>query len=64
MSIPLGNLQMEDTRVWIGNSTGMFTVKSAYCIAQNILEPNHPEESSVGDPYQPLWKKNLAHENP
>uniref|UniRef100_A0A2N9HJ72 Reverse transcriptase zinc-binding domain-containing protein n=1 Tax=Fagus sylvatica TaxID=28930 RepID=A0A2N9HJ72_FAGSY len=46
MSIPLGNLQMEDTRVWIGNSTGMFTVKSAYCIAQNILEPNHPEESS------------------
>ena len=35
----------------------MFTLKSAYYIAQNILEPNHHEESSAGDPYQPLWKK-------
>ena len=32
-SIPLGNLQKEDRRVWIGNTTRIFTVKSAYYIA-------------------------------
>ena len=38
LRIPLSHNLLEDKIIWIGNSHGDFTVKSAYHIANNLLE--------------------------
>ena len=56
IGIPLGHIPTADKRVWIGNNTGIFTVKSAYHISLNIHMSNDQGESSTGDPFRVLWK--------
>ena len=36
---------------------GVFTVKSAYYVAVNMVDPFEEGESSYGDPRERLWKK-------
>ena len=54
LKIPLSYNLLEDKIIWIGNSCGDFTVKSAYHIAYNLLESKVKEECLNGDPCKPV----------
>ena len=47
----------EDKLIWMGNSRGEFTVKSAYHIAHSLVEGSDEASSSTGDPLKPLWRR-------
>ena len=47
----------EDQLIWVGNKSGVFTVKSAYYVARKNMEGCDRGESSTGDTQAPLWKK-------
>ena len=57
LRIPLSQSLLEDKLIWMGNSRGEFTVKSAYHIAYCLVEENDDVGSSKGDPLKPLWKR-------
>ena len=57
LKIPLSHNLPEDKIIWIGNSYGDFTVKSAYHIAYNLLESKEKEECLNRDPCKPVWRK-------
>ena len=57
LRIPLSHNLPENKIIWLGNSRGEFTVKSAYHIAHKLMDVREKEESSSGDPYRLLWKK-------
>ena len=57
LKIPLSHDLPEDKIIWIGNSRGDFTIKSAYHLAYNLLESNGSEECSTGDPCKLIWRK-------
>ncbi|XP_023884264.1 uncharacterized protein LOC111996510 [Quercus suber] len=57
LKIPLSHDLPEDKIIWLGNCRGVFTVKSAYHIALNLLNSMVGEECSNGDPCKPIWKK-------
>ncbi|XP_075662987.1 uncharacterized protein LOC142632479 [Castanea sativa] len=47
----------EDKIIWVGNNKGVFTVKSAYYMALNMVDSSEEGESSYGDPRDLLWRK-------
>ena len=57
LKIPLSHDLSEDKIIWLGNSRGVFTVKSAYHIAHNLMGFKMGEECSNGDPCKPIWRK-------
>lgn len=57
LKIPLSHDLPEDKIIWLGNSRGVFTVKSAYHIAHNLMGSKMGEECSNGDPCKPIWRK-------
>ena len=63
LKIPLSHNLPEDKIIWLGNSRGVFIIKSAYHIAHNLMDSNVREECSIGDPCKPirrkLWHLNL-----
>ena len=62
LSIPIPHYPQEDQLIWVGNKKGIFTVKSAYFLAREIIEKHERGESLVGDICAPLWK-NMWHLN-
>nr|XP_023892943.1 uncharacterized protein LOC112004933 [Quercus suber] len=56
LKIPLSQNFPEDSLIWIGNKRGVFTIKSAYHIAANLLDDSDFGECSSGDPNAYLWK--------
>ena len=57
LKIPLSHDLPEDKIIWIGNSCGNFTVKSAYHLALNLMDSDGNEECSTGDPCKLIWRK-------
>ena len=57
LRIPLSHSMPKDKVIWLGNSRGEFTVKSAYHIAHNLIEAEKVGECSSRDPYKSLWKR-------
>ena len=57
LRIPLSHNLPEDKIIWIRNSRGDFTVKSAYHIAHNLSDSREKEECSNGDPCKLIWMK-------
>nr|POE52991.1 hypothetical protein CFP56_06853 [Quercus suber] len=57
LKIPLSHDLPEDKIIWLGNRRRVFTVKSVYHIALNLLNSMVGEECSNGDPCKPIWKK-------
>ena len=55
--IPLSHNLPEEKIIWLGNSHGEFTIKSAYHIVHKLMDAGEKVESSSGDPYRLLWKK-------
>ena len=57
LRIPVSRSLPEDKLIWMGNTRGEFTVKSAYHIAHCMIEGKDDVGSSMGDPLKPLWKR-------
>ena len=57
LNIPISYNLLEDKFIWVGNRKGVFTVKSAYYVALNLVDYADKGESSFGDPWERLWKK-------
>ena len=49
LKIPLCHGLLEDKLIWMGNKRGVFTVKSAYYIASNLLDTRKEGDCSSGD---------------
>ena len=60
LKIPLSRNLPDDKLIWMGNNQGKFTVKSAYHITHCMVETKEKVESSIGDPFKPLWKNLCA----
>ena len=56
LRILLSHCLPEDKLIWMGNSRGEFTVKSAYHTAHSLVEAKEEVGSSKGDQFKPLWK--------
>ncbi|KAK9951183.1 hypothetical protein M0R45_006640 [Rubus argutus] len=56
LCIPLSRYLMLDKLTWKLEKKGFFSVKSAYWIARDIVLDNIAASSSLGDPYNLLWK--------
>ena len=55
LSIPMPNMQANDTLVWKENRANVFSVKSAYLVAQRVLHPSTGDYSNaIAD--RKLWK--------
>lgn len=57
LNILLSNNLPEDKLIWVGNKRGEFSVKSAYYIALNVINPAGCVECSHGESRIPLWKR-------
>ena len=57
LNIPISYNLPEDKIIWVGNNRGVFTVKSAYYVALNIVKSFEEGECSYNDPREFLWKK-------
>nr|XP_023875263.1 uncharacterized protein LOC111987752 [Quercus suber] len=57
LSIPLCYSLPDDKLIWLGNTKGAFTVRSAYYVALSLVETSNEGESSFGDSQSLLWKK-------
>ena len=57
LNIPISYNLPEDKIIWIGNNKGVFTVKSAYYVALNMVDSSEEGESSYVVPRDLLWKK-------
>ena len=57
LNIPISYNLLEDKIIWAGNMKGVFTVKSAYYVALNMVDSSEEGESFCGDPRERLWKK-------
>ena len=57
LKIPLSHNLLEDKIIWIRSSYEVFTVKSAYHLAHNLLESNAREECSNGNLCKQVWRK-------
>ena len=57
LKIPLSFNLPEDKLIQVGNKKGEFTVKSAYFIANKLLDTKDVGECSSGDPNAQIWKK-------
>ena len=52
LQIPISRMIMSDKLIWLFDSLGHFTVKSAYIVARKLLG----REVEVIDYRSPLWK--------
>lgn len=63
LNIPLSYNLPEDKLIWVGNTRGVFSVKSAYYIAHKVVESTEEGESSLGDcrtsPWKRMWHLNI-----
>ena len=50
LKIPVNYNLPEDKFIWMGNKRGVFTVKSAYFVANKLLNTRDEGECSSGDP--------------
>ncbi|XP_030929385.1 uncharacterized protein LOC115955407 [Quercus lobata] len=57
LNIPISYNLPKDKLIWVGNRKGVFSVKSAYYVALNLMDCSNEGESSFGDPLERLWKK-------
>ena len=57
LNIPISYNLSEDKLIWVGNRKGVFTVKSAYYVALNLVDCTDEGESSFGDPWERLWRR-------
>ena len=60
LKIPLAETDSEDLRVWKGEATGEFSVRSAYKLLQeDVLSPNNLLQSELKEFYRKLWNLQL-----
>ena len=57
LNIPISYNLPDDKIIWAANKKGVFSVKSAYYVALNMVDNSEEGESSCGDPRERLWKK-------
>ena len=57
LKIPLNYNLLEDSLIWLGNKRGVFTVKSAYHIASNLVDSSEDGECLSFDSKTLLWKR-------
>ena len=57
LNIPISYNLSKDKLIWVGNRKGVFTVRSSYHVALNLVDCSDEGESSFGDPWERLWKK-------
>ena len=57
LNIPISYNLSEEKIIWAGNNKGVFTIKSAYYVALNMVDSSEEGESSCRDPRDRLWKK-------
>ena len=57
LKIPVNYNLPEDKFIWMGNKRGVFTVKSAYFVANKLLNTRDEGECSSGDPNAWIWRK-------
>ena len=57
LNIPLSYSLPEDSIMWMGNKHGVFTVKSVYYVALNLVEKSEVGECLTSDYRTRLWKK-------
>nr|XP_023906648.1 uncharacterized protein LOC112018352 [Quercus suber] len=57
LNIPISYNLPEDKIIWVANKKGLFSVKSAYYVALNMVDNSEEGENSCGDPRERLWKK-------
>ena len=57
LNIPLSYSLPNDNLIWLGNTKGVFTVRSAYYVALSLVETSNGGELSVGDSRPLLWKR-------
>ena len=57
LNIPLSFNLPEDSIIWIGNKRGVFSVRSAYYVALQVVEKSEASGCSSGDCRTRLWKK-------
>ncbi|KAL0008623.1 hypothetical protein SO802_010125 [Lithocarpus litseifolius] len=60
LNIPISYNLPEDKIIWVGNNRGVFSIKSAYYVALNLVESSEEGECSYKDPREFLWR-NLWH---
>lgn len=53
--IPLSRRNVEDSIVWLPNKKGLFTVKSAYEVARELMRGENVAESSSGCAGKRVW---------
>ena len=57
LNIPISYNLPKDKIIWVGNNRGVFTVKSAYYIALNLVESSEEGVCSYNDTRELLWRK-------
>jgi len=61
LRVPLTNTAASDVLIWSENKSNRFTVKSAYGVAQRLLNPtlgNHSMAGVIGRFWKSVWKLN------
>ena len=57
LKIPLSHSLSKDSLIWLGNKKGLFKVKSAYYVANELVESDATGESSSNHQASPFLKK-------
>ena len=57
LNISLSYSLPNDNLIWLGNTKGVFTARSAYYVALSLVETSNGGELSVGDSWPLLWKR-------
>ena len=57
LNIPLSYNLPKDSIMWIGNKRGVFSIRSAYYVALQVVEKSEASECSSEDCRTRLWKK-------
>ena len=57
LNIPISYNLPNDKIIWVGNNRGVFTVKSVYYVALNLMESPKVGECSYNDLRELLWRK-------
>lgn len=56
LNTPMGGILSPDEIIWNHDERGMFSVKSAYHLAENLASAQEAS-SSNGSEFDPLWRK-------
>ena len=57
LKIPVSYNLLEDKLIWMGNKRGEFTIKSAYFVANKLLDTRDEGECSSRVPNAQIWRK-------